>query len=231
MERAVSQMTPPEAPFPSDPYQSELITPDQVREVAFPPARLGRRGVDEGQVRAFCGRVADAMTRSLVQRTALAVEVRRLRERMRDSSGPLTGLTPEDAQVQAVNVLTMAQRTADKYVADAQDYSRELSEEARLRHDEIIREAQVRAAMILDQAKARAESAAGAAAALGDGAVPGTGCAGGDGEAAYLRAVSQACRTHLKAYLESLSKSLEEWEQAEAHGVASARASLPAPPS
>lgn len=222
MECSVSQMTAQGAPFPGDPNQAELITPDQVREATFPSARLGRRGVDESQVRAFCGRVADAMTRSLVQRTALAVEVRRLRERMRDSTGPMTGLTTDDAKAQAVNVLAMAQRTADKYVADARDYSRELTEEARLRHDEIVREAQVRASMIVDEAKAQAAEARSAG--------TGSPAPAGDAELAYLRTVSQACRTHLRAYLESLSKSLEEWERAEAHGVASARAGLPAPP-
>lgn len=213
--------------FSSNPYAGDPITPQEVREATFPSVRLGRRGVDESEVRAFCDRVADELTRSLTQRTALEAEVRRLRERVLGARGDAAGgsVVPDEAQVQAVNVLTMAQRTADRYVADAQSYSRELAQDAHLRHDEILREAQVRASMILDEAHASAQAAAdGAASAAGasaNGTAPGGAAdrAGTEAELAYLRTFSRVCRTHLRAYLESLSASIEEWEKAEEEGL------------
>lgn len=206
--------------FSSDPYAGDPITPQQVREATFPVVRLGRRGVDETEVRMFCDRVADELTRSLTQRTALEAEVRRLRERVLGARGSQDGgVVPDEAQVQAVNVLTMAQRTADRYVADAQSYSRELAQDAHLRHDEILREAQVRASMILDEAHASAQAAADSATAAGASANGGADRSGTDAELAYLRTFSRVCRTHLRAYLESLSASIEEWEKAEEEGL------------
>ncbi len=35
----------------------ERLTPDRVQSVSFPPDRLGRRGLDEDHVRAFCAHV------------------------------------------------------------------------------------------------------------------------------------------------------------------------------
>lgn len=60
-------------------------------------------------------------------------------------------------------MLSQAQQTADRSVADAQEYSRELAEEGRLRRDEILREAKMRASMILEEAHANAGKAADAA--------------------------------------------------------------------
>lgn len=217
-------------PYPTDPYASDPITPQEVREATFSPVRRGRRGVDEGEVRAFCERVAEELTRSLTQRTALESEVRRLRDRILGVRGQAAGPVPDDAHVQAVNVLTMAQRTADRYVADAQDYSRELAADAHSRHEEILHEAQVRASMILDEAHERAQAAADLVPAPvpgGPGGPGGPGQRDAEAELAYLRTFSQICRTHLRAYLESLTRSIEEWEKAEAQGVASARPAAP----
>jgi DivIVA domain-containing protein len=219
----MSQTMFPTDPYPTDPYADASMTPQEVREASFQVVRLGRRGVDESEVRAFCDRVANELTRSLTQRTALEAEVRRLRERVlgRQQESGAAGAAPDEAQVQAVNVLTMAQRTADRYVADAQDYSRELAQDAHLRHDEILREAQVRASMILDEAHSSAQAAA-------DMVPTREGPAGAtqreaEAELAYLRTFSRICRTHLRAYLESLATSIEEWEKAEMQGLMSAR--------
>lgn len=206
--------------YPTDPYAGDPMTPQEIRDASFSIVRLGRRGFDETEVRAFCDRVSDELTRSLTQRTALEAEVRRLRERVlgRSDAGPV----PDDAHIQAVNVLTMAQRTADRYVADAQDYSRELAQDANLRHDEILREAQVRASIILEEAHEKAQAAADLVPAAPSGS-SGAGQREAEAELAYLRTFSQICRTHLRAYLESLTRSIEEWENAEAKGLISPR--------
>lgn len=218
----MSQTMYPTGPHPNGPFAESPLTPQEIREAPFPSARLGRRGLDESEVRGFCERVANELTRTLTERTALEAEVRRLRERVLGARSQ-AGATPDDAQVQAVNVLTAAQRTADRYVADAQEYSRELAQDAHLRHDEILREAQVRASMILDEAHDRAQAAADMVPPPRD---DGEGAAyqrEAEAELAYLRTFSRVCRTHLRAYLESLTKSIEEWEKAEEQGLMSTR--------
>jgi cell division septum initiation protein DivIVA len=205
----------------------EQLTPEVVRSATFSTTRLGRRGVDDAEVRAFCLWVSDGLGRLLNDNDMLQAEVMRLRSRLLEGKGK-SGLQPEDAHVQAVNLLSRAQETADRYVADAQEYSRDLAEDARMRRDEIVREAKVRASMILEQAHASATEAASAASP----AAPDKRDLSSDSERqelqtelAYLRTFSDVCRTHLRAYLESLGRSIEEWEQAERRAAVAARES------
>jgi cell division septum initiation protein DivIVA len=196
------------------------LTPERVRSAVFSPTRLGRRGVDEGEVRAFCDWISDGLGRLLAENAGLQEEVMRLRNRV-ISGREKTGPQPEDAQVQAVYVLSRAQQTADRYVADAQEYSRELAQDAHLRRDEVLREAQVRASMILEEAHAAASQAASAVPETRE-PFPAAERQELQAEIAYLRAFSDVCRTHLRAYMESLGRSIEQWEQAERQGAAAA---------
>ena len=59
---------------------------------------------------------------------------------------------PEDGHVQAVQILSKAQQTADRYVADAQQYSRALAEDARRHRDQVLAEAQASAKRVLEEA-------------------------------------------------------------------------------
>src|ERR1700728_2021161 len=102
-----------------------LPTPESVRSAAFTPSRLGRRGLDEAEVRAFCEWVSDGLGRLFNDNNMLQAEIARLRRRLLGGGG--SGAQPEDAHVQAVNLLSRAQQTADRYVADAQEYSCELA--------------------------------------------------------------------------------------------------------
>jgi cell division septum initiation protein DivIVA len=211
---------------------SEVLTPDRVRSAVFSPTRLGRRGIDEGEVRAFCEWVSDGLGRLLNDNAGLQEEVMRLRNRLisgKEKAGP----QPEDAQVQAVYVLSRAQQTADRYVADAQEYSRELAQDAQLRRDEVLREAKMRASMILEEAhtagrlaatQAASQAASQVAGALSDSREPLPAAERQElqAEITYLRTFSDVCRTHLRAYMESLSRSIEQWEQVERKGAAAA---------
>lgn len=199
---------------------NEPLTPQRVRSASFSSARLGRRGVDEGQVREFCGWVSDELSRMLTERTELEEEVLRLRDRVLDGNG--AGVQPQDGHVQAVYVLSKAQETADRYVAEAQEYSREVAEDARKHREEILRDAKVRASLILEEAHTSASQAAQMVPAAGE---PLSTAQQRDLEAeiAYLRTFSDVCRTHLKAYLDSLTRSIEEWERAERQGAATVR--------
>lgn len=191
----------------------DRMTPEFVQSVHFPTARLGRRGLDETRVQEFCELVENELVRLMNERTALEEEVWRLRERVRENDT----VQPEDGHVQAVYILSRAQQTADKYVANAQEYSRDIAEDARRRREEILAEAKMRASVILDEAHASATHAA----ELMPAPVPGDAPLSTaqrqelETELAYLRTFSNVCRTHLRAYLESLTRSIDEWEHAE----------------
>jgi DivIVA domain-containing protein len=207
---------------------TDRLTPDAVQAVTFPSARLGRRGLDEEHVRAFCGQVERELVRLFNERTSLTDEVQRLRRRVLGLSGDDgdAGYKPDDAHVQAVRILSRAQQTADRYVADAQEYSRQLAQDARRRRDEILADAKTHAAMMLEDSHGEASRAAEAALAA-----PVTLPEGDrrelEAELAYLRTFSDVYRTHLHAYLDALLRNVEEWERAEKTSLAAARASLP----
>jgi cell division septum initiation protein DivIVA len=202
---------------------SELVTPERVRSAAFTPTRLGRRGLDEAEVRSFCEWVSDGLGRLLNDNSMLQAEILRLRQRLLGGSGQ--GAKPEDVHIQAVHLLSKAQQTADRYVADAQQYSRELAVDAHLRRDEIVREAKVRASMILEEAHTSASEAADTVRATND-LPPASEQQEIQVELAYLRTFSEVCRTHLRAYMESLTRSIDEWERAERDGGLAARDSV-----
>jgi cell division septum initiation protein DivIVA len=198
----------------------EALTPERVRSAVFSPTRLGRRGVDEGEVRAFCDWVCDGLGRLLSDNAGLQEEVMRLRNRLIGGKGK-AGPQPEDAHVQAVYLLSRAQQTADRCVADAQEYSMELTQDAQLRRDEVLREAKMRASMILEEAHTAAIQAASAAPDTRE-PLPAAERQELQAEITYLRTFSNVCRTHLRAYMESLSRSIEQWEQVECKGAAAA---------
>ena len=204
---------------------SEQLTPELVRSATFSAGRLGRRGCDEAQVRAFCEWVADGIGLLLNDNNVLQAEVMRLRGRLLEGAKSRPGIAPEDVHVQALTMLSKAQQAADHYVADAQEYSRELAEDAHLRRDEIVREAKVRASMILGEAQTSAQQAAEAARAAPDPLLA-TEHQELLTEVAYLRTYSDVCRTHLRGYLESLTRSIEKWEQAERDGARGIRDSV-----
>jgi DivIVA domain-containing protein len=200
------------------------LTPDAVQAVSFPPARIGRRGLDEEHVRAFCGQVERELVRLLDERTLLTEEVQRLRRRVLGLSGGDSGAgyRPDDAHVQAVRILSKAQQTADRYVADAQEYSRQLAQDARRRRDEILAEAKSHAALMLEEAHGEASCAAQAAlAAPVSQASPDRREV--EAQLAYLRTFGDVYRAHLDALL----RNVEEWERAEKTSPAAVRAELP----
>lgn len=204
------------------------LTPDTVQAVTFPSARLGRRGLDEEHVRAFCGQVERELVRLFNERTSLTEEVQRLRRRVLGLSGDESGsgYRPGDAHVQAVRILSKARQTADRYVAEAQEYSRQLAEDARRRRDEILAKAKSHAALMLEEAHGEASRAAEAALAA-----PVTQVSADrrevEAELAYLRTFSDVYRTHLHASLDALLRNVEEWERAEKTPLVAVIAELP----
>lgn len=130
-----------------NPGHLERLTPDSVQAVTFRPARRGRRGLDHEHVREFCEQVEAELTRLARERAVLQDEVRRLRQRVL-RAGDLASAPQDDTHRQAASILAQAQKTADRYIAEARDYSRHLAEHARRRRDEVLAEAQSQAGRV-----------------------------------------------------------------------------------
>jgi cell division septum initiation protein DivIVA len=205
----------------------QRLTLDVVQSVAFRPARLGRRGLDEQHVRAFCQQVEAELLALFGERAALQEEVSRLRRRVMSRSADGEGGYQEDASVQAVSVLSRAQDTADQHVTEAQEYSRNLAQDARRRRDEILAQARSHADEVLTEAHGEASRAARAAMAA---PMPhsAAGARQADGELAYLRTFSEVYRTHLLAYLDLLLRNVEDREAAGRPALSAAPAGQPA---
>jgi cell division septum initiation protein DivIVA len=212
--------------------EENRLTPEELQTVTFPMSRLGRRGFEEEPVRDFLGVVHGEFVRLVNERASLWQEVQRLRRRIiagtaeGDAQAVLFG--EQDAHIHAVRILSTAQVTADRYVADAQAYSSRVTEEARVRRDDIMREAQQYSDMILEEAHARARDAA--VTALNAAPTPQTDHerSAAQAELAYLRTYSDVYRSHLRAYTEGILRGIEEWERKEAASLQDAAVGPPA---
>jgi len=199
------------------------LTPEELQAVTFPMSRLGRRGYEEEPVQGFLSMVHAEFVRLVNERASLWQDVQRLRRRIiageTDGDAHAVLFGKEDAHIHAVRILSTAQVTADRYVADAQAYSSRVTEEARLRRDDIMREAQQHSDMLLEEAHARAREAA--VSALNVAAPPQTDRErrAAQAELAYLRTYSDVYRAHLRAYTEGILRGIEEWELKEAASV------------
>jgi DivIVA domain-containing protein len=210
--------------------RAERLTPDVVQSASFRAARLGRRGLDEEHVRAFCDQVEAELATLLHERTALQTEVSRLRRRVLGHSGADDGFGPGrvDSHLQAVSILSRAQETAEHYVTEAQEYSRHLARDARRRRDEILAEAHDHADQMMDEAHREAVQAAhtALAAPLPDIQSPADGREL-EAELAYLRTFSEVYRTHLRAYLDALLRNADELDDADRPALIPAQADSP----
>ncbi|HUD79443.1 MAG TPA: DivIVA domain-containing protein [Streptosporangiaceae bacterium] len=202
--------------------EQRRLTPDRVQSAVFPLTRWGRHGYEEEPVRAFLAEVQAEMVRLINERASLWQEVQRLRRRVlgKENGNDAILFGKDDAHVHAVRILSSAQRTADRYVADAQAYSGRLTEEARARRDEIMGQAQHHADLMLEEARTRAREAA--VAVIDDARVaPQTDQErrAVQAELAYLRTFSEVYRQHLKIYTEDVLRTIEDWESKERAAV------------
>jgi cell division septum initiation protein DivIVA len=207
------------------------LTPDTIWSYPFPSARLGKRGLEEAPVWEFCRLAEREIARLLNEKTSLTEEVQRLRRRVLagPEAKPGDGLQPEDAQVQAVAILSQAQQAADRHVAEAQEYGRQLTDEARRLRDEILDEARSYAEQILEEARRQASLAA-EASPDAPMTQKGSDRAELEAELTYLRSFSDVYRAHLRSYLDQLVRDVEEWDRAEKESVAVVHADMSAPP-
>jgi cell division septum initiation protein DivIVA len=187
----------------------QRLTPDVVQAASFRSAHLGRRGFDEEHVRAFCHQVQDELVRLLSERTALQEEVNRLRRRILGHSGEDDGFgySRADAHLQAVSILCRAQQTADHYVAEAQEYSRNLAQDAQRRRDDMLSEARAHVTRVMDEAHHQAGQAAGAE--------PPADRPDVEADLECVRGFNDVDRAHLRDYLGALMRGANQSEQAD----------------
>jgi DivIVA domain-containing protein len=201
------------------------LTPADLHNVRFSRASMLHPGYVEGEVDRVLARVAEELGRLYAEKAAL-------RDQVRSLQAQVDGVViPEAPSEQAVRILSSAQQTADNYVAEAEEFSRQVTADARAVYEEQIRRARENAGAIIQAAQE-------AAAKLGGGEVP----AGADvptrsvaeleEQVAYLKAFGQACRVQLRSYLEALLSDVEkEWGRADPAALPQAPPSMaPRPP-
>lgn len=185
------------------------LTPNDLHNVRFTRASMLRPGYVDAEVDRVLSRVAEELGRVYAERAAL-------RDQVRSLQAQVDGVViPEAPSEQAVRILSSAQQTADNYVAEAEDFSRQMTSEARLTYEEEIRQARENAGAIIQAAQEAAAKLSGEAAGGAD-------TSGRRSveelqeQVAYLKAFGQATRTQLRSYLEALLGAIEsEWGQAD----------------
>ncbi|MCZ2811600.1 DivIVA domain-containing protein [Modestobacter sp. VKM Ac-2979] len=202
-------------------YEAGPPTADDLRAVHFTPASMLHPGYTNREVDAFVTRAADGLAQLTDENGRLARENVQLAEENAQLRAHLQSLQEQvDAAAsrpspsdQAVGILATAQLTADDYVAEAEDFSRQMTSEARAQYEEQLTAAREKAGAIIEAAQE-------AAAAMRGNGVPMGGARQPESEelqeqVAYLKAFSQACRVQLRSYLEALLSDVEtEWGRA-----------------
>jgi DivIVA domain-containing protein len=195
------------------------LSPGDVQSVRFTSGTMLHPGYSMGEVDRFLSRTAQELARVYAEKAELRDQVHALSAQVQRAP------VQEAPSDQAVRLLASAQQTADNYVAEAEDFSRQMAVDARVRYEEQLRHARETAGAIIQAA----QEAAGRLVAEGgepaaDDAIAGASRQELEDQVAYLKAFAQACRVQLRAYLEALLTDVEsEWGKADP-------SSLPQPP-
>jgi DivIVA domain-containing protein len=189
------------------------LSPNDLHNVQFSRGTMLRPGYNEEEVDRFLNRAAQEVSLLHAEKADLRHQVRALQDQVEES------VTQEAPSDQAVKLLATAQQTADQYVSEAEDFSRQMTADARARYEESLRTARESAGAIIQAAHEQAARMTGAGApAATEPAAPSRSATTEELEeqVAYLKAFAQACRTQLRAYLEALLTDVEsEWGRAE----------------
>jgi DivIVA domain-containing protein len=187
-------------------YEAGPPTADDLRAVHFTPASMLHPGYTDREVDDFVARVADELARLTEENARLHEQVQALRQQV---DAAASRPSPSD---QAVGILATAQLTADQYVAEAEEFSRQMTSEARSQYEEQLSQAREKAGAIIQAAQEARTAIAGTGARAAE-AAPDTQEL--QDQVAYLKAFAQACRVQLRSYLEALLSDVEtEWGRA-----------------
>ncbi len=197
----------------NEPTNSERgLTPADFQNVRFTRASILRPGYVDTEVDRVMHRVAEELARHIAEKAELRDRIRALQAHV---EGTAVQVPPSE---QAVRIRATAQQPADTYVAEAEEFSRQVTSEARAEYEERIQLARENAGAIIQAAQE-------AAAKLTGGATGGA--EGGERnveelqeQVAYLKAFGQACRVQLRSDLEALLSDIEtEWGRADPAAV------------
>ncbi|MEV5740468.1 DivIVA domain-containing protein [Microbispora rosea] len=192
-----------ETPWGSPAGERQPLTPDRVRKQEFTRTSLGRRGYSEDEVRSFLYRVAEDMATSDKEKADLRAYIDRMKQWYKEH-----GMNPEQAaasqtlSVDAINILSRAQQTADAQIAEAEDYARRIVSQARRQYEELLMEAQ-------RQAEEAANQAVGAYRASGNG-LQSAEAEELERRIAYLRTFADVTQVQLRAVLEGLAHEVDK---------------------
>jgi DivIVA domain-containing protein len=198
------------------------FTPFDLQNVRFSRAPMLHPGYVDTEVDRVMNRVAEELGRLYAEKAALRDQVRSLQAQVDGV------VVPEPPSEQAVRILSVAQQTADNYVAEAEEFSRQVTGEARSEYEELVRRARENAGAILQAAQEAAANISGHALEVPEGSQRTV--AELEEQVAYLKAFGQACRVQLRSYLEALLSDVEnEWGHADPAAVPPGAPRPPAP--
>ncbi|MFC7645872.1 DivIVA domain-containing protein [Streptosporangium lutulentum] len=179
------------------------LTPDQVRKKQFSRAKLARRGYSEEEVESFLYRVADEMAGGDKEKADLRAEIDRLKNWYKNQGADVAdpGMGQPRVSIDAVNILSRAQQTADAQIAEAEDYARRLVGQARQQYELTLQEAQQRA----EEAAVEAVDAY-----RSSGVVQSAEAEELESRIAYLRTFAEVTQVQLRAVLEGLANEVNK---------------------
>src|SRR3569623_1370392 len=151
-------MTSPEQDRYEPAETDRRLNPGDVQTVRFSNGSMLHPGYNEVEVDRFLNRVAQEFARLYAEKAELRDHVHALQAQLDDAkSVPI----PEAPRAQAVRLLATAQQTADRYVAEPEDFSRLMTADARARYEEQLRHARETAGAIIQAAHEQAATMTG----------------------------------------------------------------------
>lgn len=188
---------------PERPIRVDRVTFPVLDGLTFRHAEGG--GYETEDVDAFIRELKGILTAADDERTSLRADIAQLRDRLSDQG-------PSEVTVDAVGLLSQAQVIADKCIADAEQYARDLMMTARSQYREVLERAEKSASEAAAQAEqvpvqpAQSEQAAPAAqSGAGQMAAPAQPIA----EVEYVRTYARVAQAQLKAVLDALTEQVE----------------------
>ncbi|GAA1770785.1 DivIVA domain-containing protein [Nonomuraea bangladeshensis] len=183
--------------------ERQPLTPDRIRKQEFSRSPLGRRGYSEDEVRSFLYRVAEDVAAGDKEKADLRAYIDRLKQWYKEHGISAEPAAPQQQalSVDAINILSRAQQTADVQIAEAEDYARRILGEARQQYEMILTEAQRQAEEAADQAVGAYRSRGGEHGAEAEEL---------ERQIAYLRTFADVTRVQLRAVLAGLAEEVDK---------------------
>src|SRR3954467_1972262 len=146
-------MTSPEQDRSEPAETDRRLNPGDVQTVRFSNGSMLHPGYNEVEVDRFLNRVAQELARLHAEKAELRDHGHALQAQLDDAEAAPVVLPPS---AQAVRLLATAQQTADQYVAEAEDFSRQMTADARARFEEQLKHARETAGAIIQAAHEQA---------------------------------------------------------------------------